>query len=150
MNVKEQQQPKTLALNIKEGGGDLPNRNIEISPEGLSTGTRLPKDGITNFGSAPFENDYTLAENISGLGAKHFQVYYDKSDTNYYIKDQGEGTGTFIKVLQKTVLNNGYMVSFGTYNLMIDMVPELHKPEDKVMTIKIIEGSEVKEEQYFK
>jgi len=32
------------------------------------------------------------------MGEKHFMIKYDKLTKKYYIKDLGEGSGTFIKI----------------------------------------------------
>jgi len=58
-----------------------------------------------NFGNSPEKNEFALPEESSGLSAQHFQIYYEKKQNEYFLKDSGEGTGTFIKITQKTVFN---------------------------------------------
>ncbi len=49
----------------------------------------------------------------------------------YFLKDMGEGTGTFIKVDQYFILKNGHIVSFGESHMVVGLVLEKkEKPED--------------------
>lgn len=38
----------------------------------------------------------------------------------YFIKDLGEGSGTFIKVDEPLILNNGYLISYGDSHMVVD------------------------------
>lgn len=42
-------------------------------------------------------NDYVLPS-VEGFGSKHFQIRFSNEQNSYFLKDLGEGTGTFIKV----------------------------------------------------
>ena len=96
---------------------DLKGQLLAISETGLVGGLRNGNDGVTFFGSpevqlpdvpSPFKvqgtsaNDFAPSGN-SGLGGRHFKVFYLAQDNEYYIQDLGEGSGTFVKVVRKTV-----------------------------------------------
>jgi len=81
----------------------LVNKELKITPEGLVDSERNTNDGIIYFGNNEknFEghvNDFSLPENISGLGSKHFKIFYKTEDHEYYIQDLEESTGTFLKI----------------------------------------------------
>ena len=42
-------------------------------------------------------NDFVLPKN-EGFGKRHFTIVFSVEKNGYYIKDMGDGTGTFIKV----------------------------------------------------
>ena len=65
------------------------------------------KDNCTYFGSyctlntSPIEtdklNDVILPKG-EGFGEQHFMIKYESAKNQYYLKDLGKGTGTFIKI----------------------------------------------------
>ncbi len=60
-------------------------------------------------------------------------------DKEYYIKDMGMGTGTFIKVDKDLVLKTGYIISFGDSHMVSTIKPDkLH--------LKFLDGPKVEQE----
>jgi len=49
-------------------------------------------------------NDFIIPAEDSGIGSRHFIIRYDLSERDYFIKDLGEGSGTFVKVDRKLVI----------------------------------------------
>jgi hypothetical protein len=96
---------------------NLQDQVFEITETGLTNGLRNAKDGVVFFGSPDVQSpDVALMIKLkglpandfaprgdSGLGGKHFKVFYLAQDGEFYIQDLGEGSGTFVKVIRKTV-----------------------------------------------
>lgn len=77
-------------------------KTLKITPQGLD-GQRSGREGIVYFGNAEANstehtNDFSLPENVSGLGPRHFKIFYKNEEKEYYIQDLEEGTGTFLKI----------------------------------------------------
>ena len=75
----------------------------------MINGKRGVKDGITYFGNNDNNdgihiNDFSLPEADSGLGPKHFKIYYKNDEKEYYIQDLEEGLGTFLRIEKNYVI----------------------------------------------
>ena len=46
-------------------------------------------------------------------------IKYNISDNRYYLRDLGEGCGTFVKIDSPLVLKNGYIISFGDSHMTV-------------------------------
>jgi hypothetical protein len=66
-------------------------------------------------------NDVVLPSEES-FGSRHFQIKFSIEQNSYFLKDLGEGTGTFIKVGKRFVLKNGHIVSFGENHMVIGII----------------------------
>lgn len=84
----------------------------------MTTSKRNKHDGCVIFGSSKAShsengtlgkkneivNDVVLGENLSTsqnsavIGRRHFVVRYKMDTKGYYLKDTGEGSGTFVRV----------------------------------------------------
>ena len=71
---------------------------------------------------------------------RYFKLYYYKEENEYFLKDLGEGPGTFIRIDAKTALKQGNVITFGQHHLIVNykLSKELD-PEYKIF-IQLIEG----------
>ena len=58
-------------------------------------------------------NDYIFTEPEHGFSERHFSIRYDVPLNRYFLKDLGQGTGTFLKILKPVGLQNGNLFSIG-------------------------------------
>lgn len=115
---------KTLTLEIMESPSIKAGTIITINSEGLIGSKRGVKDGCAYFGTYTGDdqyqiNDYTFSMEEQGFGKRHFMIEYDSTKNAYFLKDLGDGTGTFIKIINKALLNMNMIVSFNSIHLAI-------------------------------
>lgn len=97
---------------------------IEINPFGYINSKRQKKDGITYFGNnmvggggieesidVEIRNNQIYDEDESY--GRYFMIKFNPDDLNYYIKDFGKGTGTFIRIQEWTEIKNNFLVNIG-------------------------------------
>jgi hypothetical protein len=67
-------------------------------------------DGENNGGAA-----------FGGIGKRHMVIKYQELDKKYYLRDLGDGSGTFIRVdnNKDLVLKHGFIVSFGDSHMVV-------------------------------
>ena len=106
--------------------------NIQINPLGYSKSKRK-KDGITYFGYRkeddisedneidisinPIDNE-VVDEKYNG---KHFQIRYNLDNLQYYLKDLGQGFGTFIKIIDWIEIKNNFLLNIGDNYLVFSI-----------------------------
>ena len=58
---------------------------------------------------------------IGGMGQKHMVIKYSDNDRNYYIRDLGDGSGTFIRIDNRKdlILKHGFIVSYGDSHMVV-------------------------------
>ena len=87
-------------------------------------------------------NDIVLPQDELGLGAVHFVVKYDSARRTYYIRDNGQGTGTFLKIERPLALQSGYAVSFGDSTMVVTL-------ENSVgLQLRFLDGPKAEESLY--
>lgn len=116
---------------------------FKIFPSGLKTGKRVVKDGCVYAGSIEKHgelliNDILLPKEEKGIGKRHFMIQYNKGPhyldkTRYFIKDMGEGLGTFIRIKSPVKFSSSFIFSFGDSHMIT-------KIENSFLTLKFIEG----------
>ena len=119
---------------------------FEIYPNGLKSSKRNVKDGCVYAGSVEklgrlTVNDIILPEKEKGIGKRHFMINYNKGNLylehgSYFIKDMGEGMGTFIRIDEPIVLKSSYIISFGDSHMIVQL-------EETQITLRFIEGPKV-------
>ena len=62
-------------------------------------------------------------------------IKYEQTTNKYYIKDLGDGTGTFLKITKPLLLKAGYIISYGDTHMVVQV------NEDQSLFIKLLEGS---------
>ena len=60
-----------------------------------------------------------MPEEEIGFGKRHFEIRFNKNTACYEIKDLGDGTGTFVKIVSNIMLKPGYIVSFGDVHFAV-------------------------------
>jgi len=60
-------------------------------------------------------------QNFGGIGKRHMVIKYQELDKKYYLRDLGDGSGTFIRVdnHKDLVLKHGFIVSFGDSHMVV-------------------------------
>jgi len=87
---------------------------LRINAQGLIHGKRQRYDGCVLFGSQDYGpqgevlNDFIIPADDSGIGSRHLMIKYDPAERDYFIKDLGDGSGTFVKVEINLVSLNNY------------------------------------------
>ncbi len=92
---------------------------------------------------------------------RHFQIYFNPDIMKYYLKDLGNGFGTFIKIQSETLLKDNSLINIGDSYLVctmgieeenlhseysesenhLKMPPLGNKEYDNLLNIKIFSGN---------
>ena len=122
---------------------------LHLDQYGLKNSIRNEKDSITYFGFQTEEElntnpciDYLLGpkdqEYDEQFIGKHFQIRFDWYTKKYYIKDLGNGFGTFIKLINEEKIKDNLLINIGeTY-----IVFSFNNENEKELMIKIFTGDE--------
>ena len=122
---------------------------LHIDEFGLKNSLRNEGDGITYFGFQTEETlnsnpyiDYLLGpkdqEYDEQFLGKHFQIRFDNDTKKYYIKDLGNGFGTFIKLIDEEKIKDNLLINIGeTY-----IVFSFNTDNEKDLVIKLFTGEE--------
>jgi pSer/pThr/pTyr-binding forkhead associated (FHA) protein len=120
---------------------------LEINARGLVGGLRGKSDGCVIIGTRgrntkEFLNDFDVGIEDAEEGKRHMIIKYNMSDRQYYLRDLGEGSGTFVKIDHPLLLKNGYIVSFGDSHLTVNFYQDVSKKTsltDRIQ-LKFIDG----------
>ena len=121
---------KWLTLEVIESLTIKNGTIIVIKPEGMEGSKRNSKDGRIFFGTYSGTdqyqiNDYTFPTEERGMGKRHFSIEYNLVTENYFLKDLGDGTGTFIKIDGKYTITTDIIISFNTFHISISLSSEV-------------------------
>ena len=132
-----------LTLTIIDTAHNEQNHQYYIYPDGLKGSKRKVSDGCVYAGSLDKEgkllvNDIWLSEQEKGVGKRHFMIKFNKGERylesqSYFIKDMGDGLGTFIRVEQPLKLRNLNIVSFGDSHMIVNI-------DGNLVNLRFIEG----------
>ena len=136
--IKEKKEKPCLDLEVLNSWNLPIGLQLHIDEFGLKNSLRNEADGITYFGFQTEESlntnpyiDYLVPpkdqEYDEQFVGKHFQIRYDNDTKTYYIKDLGNGFGTFIKLIN---IGETYIV----FSFNID--------NEKELIIKLFTGEE--------
>lgn len=120
-----------LRLTVIESQSYAPETVFEVNACGCPLSKRKVCDGHVYIGTKDGENetqewtnDIVFSKGEIGMGDRHCVVKYVVDTKSYYIKDTGEGTGTFIKIEDSIALQNEYIISFGSSHVFIMLTSE--------------------------
>lgn len=105
------------------------------------------KDGCVLVGSQEYANqidepynDIVIdSDDSSEIGKRHFLIKYNIDTTGYYLRDLGDGNGTFVRLDTPLVLKTGFIISFGDSHMFIQIVEDLNECISK-LEIKFLDG----------
>lgn len=138
-------QDPTLNLIVVESEKMQVGKIFFIDSTGLKSSERGSADGQVFAGSLYYEgdkviNDILLPQSEKGVGKRHFLIQYKKSPApGYFIKDLGDGMGTFIRLSKPLGLKNNYIISFGDSHMIV-FIESSNKSK---LTLKFIDGPKV-------
>ena len=67
------------------------------------------------------KNDVIL-KNDEAIGRCHFRVRFDPTKNKFLIKDMGDGSGTFIRIEEPTVLQSGTVICVGESQIIVGLI----------------------------
>lgn len=138
--MSEAPQFKRLQLTIVEGDKKVVGQTFTIDCEGMRNSKRFKSDGRTYAGYDEYENDIVLPKDEFGVGSVHFVIEFNSMANQYMIKDQGDGTGTFVKLTFPHVLQSYHILSFGSTHMTVILSKTARKTR---LSIKFIEGPKI-------
>ncbi len=118
--------PKML-LEIIESPTIPRGTSFPINACGYENSERKMNDGCVYIGTAGHTsddqcvNDIIIPSEEQGMGAKHLVIKYSMESKEYFLKDLGEGTGTFVKIDGVLPLKQGYIISFGDSHMAVNI-----------------------------
>jgi hypothetical protein len=60
----------------------------------------------------------------TGIGKRHMVIKYNLDNKHYYLRDLGDGSGTFVRLDIPLILKHGYIISFGDSHMVVQFVQE--------------------------
>ena len=147
--IKEKKEKPCLDLEVLNSWNLPIGLQLHIDEFGLKNSLRNEADGITYFGFQTEESlntnpyiDYLVPpkdqEYDEQFVGKHFQIRYDNDTKTYYIKDLGNGFGTFIKLNDEEKIKDNLLINIGeTY-----IVFSFNIDNEKELIIKLFTGEE--------
>ena len=75
-------------------------------------------------------------------------IKYQELDKKYYLRDLGDGSGTFIRVdnQKDLILKHGFIVSYGDSHMVVQFSSEIHPTTQQVVskiTFKYLDGPKI-------
>ena len=151
LNDKNENEKEKLCLDLEIlNSWNLPiGLQLHIDQYGLKNSIRNEKDGITYFGFQTEEElntnpyiDYLLGpkdqEYDEQFIGKHFQIRFDWEIKKYFIKDLGNGFGTFIKLINELKIKDNLLINIGETYIVFSFINE----NENELMIKIFTGDE--------
>jgi pSer/pThr/pTyr-binding forkhead associated (FHA) protein len=112
---------------------------------------RQKRDGCVLVGSdsaqETLQNDIVIPDDgESGLGRRHFIIKYSPDHMSYYLRDLGDGNGTFVRLDTPLLLKHGFIISFGDSH----MVVSIFKDDEPRIQLKFLDGPKIDQTFGFK
>lgn len=76
-------------------------------------------------------NDFDISYDESGVSKRHMIIKYSIAEKRYFLRDLGEGSGTFVKIQTPLRLKNGYIISFGDSHMTVNFFSEAAQLKNK-------------------
>ena len=63
-----------------------------------------------------------------GIGKRHMVIKYNESDTRYYLRDLGDGSGTFVRIdnAKDLILKQGFIISYGDSHMVVQFTNDIN------------------------
>lgn len=93
-----------LKIEVMEGFAVPKNTMLQINACGLINSKRNKGDGCTIIGSQDQNaqgevfNDFVISSMDVGIGKRHMVIKYSIDTRSYYLRDLGDGSGTFVRL----------------------------------------------------
>ncbi len=147
---EEAESAPILTLEVQESQVLTAGTGYTINACGYVGSERKANDGCVYMGTRKRSeetnecvNDILIGPEDQGMGERHLLIKYSIEAKSYYIKDLGEGTGTFIKVECPLVLKQGHIISFGDSHMVVHL-----RPNGKIQ-LKFLDGPKTDQTLYF-
>ena len=150
LEILEGVSPQITTQNLSNVVAEL---SYKINAWGLvGSKGRGRKDGCVLVGSQEFAesidepyNDIILEPgDNSEIGKRHFLIKYNQDTIAYYLRDLGDGNGTFVRLDNPLVLKTGYIISFGDSHMFIQIFEDYNDMISK-LEIKFLDGPKTDE-----
>ena len=167
-----------LQIAIVEGLPNMVGSLLNINAQGLMGSRRNKKDGCTILGSQEqnpktfeFMNDFVIpnlqlpseiepeaatpSNPGAGIGLRHMVIKYNLDTKQYYMRDLGDGSGTFIRVdnTKDLILKHGFIISFGDSHMVAQFSSDIIDPSNQEVvqkvTLKFLDGPKIDKEFSF-
>jgi pSer/pThr/pTyr-binding forkhead associated (FHA) protein len=86
-------------------------------------------------------NDYVFPVEESGISRQQFKIHYSTTTDQYFIKDLGHESGTFVRVDSKLIIKHGYILTFGKYHVAVTR----KRGREEGIIVQVIDGVQPKE-----
>lgn len=149
MSKKEIELSPKLIIKIQESRTLEKGASYIINACGYIDSQRKLNDGCVYIGTNDTKsnrkeiNDIIIPKEERGMGARHILIRFILETRSYYIKDNGDGTGTFIKIEKSLVLRTGYIISYGDSHMVVTIL------ESKDIQLKFLDGPKADQILYF-
>lgn len=117
-----------LMLEVTESPTLARGTTFEVNAGGYVHSKRSAQDGCVYMGTSQHSqitgecpNDIVISGEELGMGGIHLLIQYKSDKKGYFMRDCGQGTGTFIKVEMPLVLKQGYIISYGDSHMYVNM-----------------------------
>ena len=117
-------------MQVIEGVAIPKNTSLIINACGLIDSLRNNNDGCTIIGSkekgqtGEVYNDFVISNLDQGIGKRHMIIKYNIDTKSYFLRDLGDGSGTFIRLDNPIPLKHGYIVSFGDSHMVVQIATD--------------------------
>eukprot|EP01022_Parablepharisma_sp_SALTPOND_P033571 TRINITY_DN89047_c1_g1_i1.p2 TRINITY_DN89047_c1_g1~~TRINITY_DN89047_c1_g1_i1.p2 ORF type:complete len:185 (+),score=8.28 TRINITY_DN89047_c1_g1_i1:1224-1778(+) len=139
---EEQRAPKLL-LTVIESPTLEEGRTFLITARGYPESSRKIRDGNVYLGTTELATDFLPDIPVSQNGPVHSLISYKKTTNGYYVKDNGHGLGTFLKIERPFELSPGHIVAFGESSLAVTAATaeQIH--------LKFLDGPRAEENMFY-
>ena len=121
-----------LLLEVRDSPSVQAGKVFQITPTGMVASPRQVVDGKTIIGGDDNECDIVLSRDAD-IGKMHCVIEYNAKNRAFYVKDLGDGNGTFIRVEGSRELRNGNVVNFGDSHARVMI-------SDSTLSLQFYEG----------
>lgn len=95
---------------------------------GSANGSKCIKNNITRENSEKILNDATSPLDYTfedkNMGYHQFEISFNAEKSKYYILENKQGTGTFVKIKTKLAVNRDMIISFCSCHMVLQVSPD--------------------------